>query len=225
MALFGTVGVLGSAVQDLTRSRGTSDEYHFLAQVGGKPVRWNPCVPIHYVVNVSEAPPGSSQDVQGAIDRVSTATGITFINDGTTTEIPQRNRSAYQPDRYGDRWAPVVIAWATQAETDIQFHEGDEYFAAVARPLGPPNGQAQFVSGWVVVNAADPNPPGWGSPGSQGPTVLHELGHIVGLDHVSSNYELMEPSGGYVTEFGPGDRAGLERLGRDQGCLVTPTVP
>jgi hypothetical protein len=35
----------------------------------------------------------------------------------------------------------------------------------------------------------------------------------------------MEPSGGYMTDFGPGDLAGLERLGIDQGCLTTPPVP
>jgi hypothetical protein len=32
----------------------------------------------------------------------------------------------------------------------------------------------------------------------------------------------MEPAGGFMTDFGPGDLAGLEQLGRDQGCLVTP---
>ena len=52
--------------------------------------------------------------------------------------------------------------------------------------------------------------------------VLHELGHIMGLDHVTSKAELMEPAGGSMTDFGPGDLAGLEQLGRDQGCLVTP---
>ena len=85
-----------------------------------------------------------------------------------------------------------------------------------ARPAGR---HPQFVSGWVVVNAADPDPTGWTYTGSQGPTVLHELGHIMGLDHVTSRAELMEPSGGFMTDFGPGDLAGLEQLGRDQGCL------
>jgi hypothetical protein len=35
----------------------------------------------------------------------------------------------------------------------------------------------------------------------------------------------MEPSGGDMTSFGPGDLAGLERLGKDQGCLTTPDAP
>ena len=225
LAVMGSLGVLGNVVNEATRPKGSSHEYRFLAFANGKPVRWNPCQPIHYVVNLSEAPNGSLQDVQEAVRRVSADTGIRFAFDGSTQEIPQQDRGPYLPDVYGQRWAPVVIAWAYQAETDVPFQQGENHYAAVSRPLAPLNGTAQFVSGWVVINAADRNPPGWDSPADQGPTVLHELGHIVGLDHVSSKYELMEPSGGYMTDFGPGDLAGLERLGADQGCLTTPSVP
>ena len=225
VAVLGSLGLVGGVVQDLSRPKGSSDEYHFLATVGGHPVRWNPCQPIHYVVNLREAPPGSLPDVEEAIRRVSVDTRIPFVFDGSTQEIPQHDRSSYLPALYGERWAPVVIAWATQSETDIPFHDGEDQFAAVSRPLAPPDNTPQFVSGWVVINAADDNPPGWASSAYQGPTILHELGHIMGLDHVTSKAELMEPSGGYVTDFGPGDLAGLELLGRDQGCLREPAVP
>jgi hypothetical protein len=225
LAVLGSLGLVGGVVADLSRPKGSSDEYKFLATVGGHPVRWNPCDPIHYVVNLDEAPPGSLSDVQEAIRRVSVDTGITFVFDGSTQEIPQKDRSAYIPSEYGQRWAPVVIAWAAQSQTDIPFHDGEDQFAAVSRPLAPPDGTPQFVSGWVVINAADRNPPGWVSSAYQGPTILHELGHIMGLDHVTSKAELMEPSGGYVTDFGPGDRQGLELLGRDQGCLREPSIP
>jgi hypothetical protein len=205
--------------------RGSNSDYRFLAVIGGEPVRWNPCEPIHYVVNTQEAPQGSLQDVQEAISRVSVDTGVTFVFDGSTREIPQSDRSSYLPALYGERWAPVVIALAYQSQTDIPFHEGEDQFAAVSRPLAPLDRTPQFVSGWVAINAADHSPPGWASPASEGPTILHELGHIMGLDHVNSKAELMEPSGGYVTDFGPGDLAGLELLGRDQGCLREPAVP
>jgi hypothetical protein len=225
IAVISSVNGLGGVIEQTSRPKGSSDEYRFLAFANGRPVRWNPCQPIHYVVNVSEAPDGSLEDVQEAVSRVSADTGIRFVFDGPTQEIPQQDRQPSLPQLYGDRWAPVVISWAYENQTTIPFHQGENHYAAVARPLAPSDGTAQFVSGWVVINAADSNPPGWGSPADQGPTVLHELGHIMGLDHVNSNAELMEPSGGYMTDFGPGDLAGLERLGADQGCLTTPTVP
>ena len=40
-----------------------------MATLGGAPVRWNPCEPIHYVVNLGAAPAGSLQDVQDAVLR------------------------------------------------------------------------------------------------------------------------------------------------------------
>ena len=225
IAVLGSLGLVGGVVADLSRPKVSSDEYRFLATVGDHPVRWNPCEPIHYVVNLQEAPPGSLPDVEEAIARISADTGISFVFDGSTQEIPQHDRSSYLPSIYGERWAPIVIAWATQSETDISFHDDEDQFAAVSRPLAPPDGTAQFVSGWIVINASDRNPPGWETSAYQGPTILHELGHVMGLDHVSSKAELMEPSGGYVTDFGPGDLAGLELLGRDQGCLREPAVP
>jgi len=75
----------------------------------------------------------------------------------------------------------------------------------------------------VAVDVEDPNPSGFDLPGMQGPVVLHELAHVLGLGHAESDGNLMEPSGGGVTAFGPGDLAGLEHLGRDAGCLSGPT--
>ena len=46
----------------------------------------------------------------------------------------------------------------------------------MAGPLFPEPGPATiYVSGVVAINVADPNPPGFASPGAQGPVVLHEL--------------------------------------------------
>ncbi|NAZ75610.1 hypothetical protein GTQ99_09285 [Kineococcus sp. T13] len=48
--------------------------------------------------------------------RVGTATGLRFIDDGATTESPSAQRQPYQPKRYGERWAPVLISYVTTAE-------------------------------------------------------------------------------------------------------------
>ena len=203
-----------------------SHEFTFMATIGGTPVRWNPCEPIHYVVNLGAAPPGSLQDVQTAVLRLSSATGIGFVYDGLTDEVPTRDREVDQPDLYGDRWAPVLIGWVDPRTSSFDFDPGGREAAGVAGPLYPrPGPSTIYVSGVVAINVADPNPPGFDSPGEQGPVVLHELAHVLGLGHTKAEGELMEPSGGGMTGFGPGDLEGLDELGKSSGCLTTPPVP
>ena len=43
--------------------------------------------------------------------------------------------------------------------------------------------------------------------------VDHELGHVVGLDHVDDPAELMFASNVGLTDYGPGDLEGMARLG------------
>jgi hypothetical protein len=201
------------------------DEYAFIDQgFGGDPVRWNPCEPVHYVVNVADAPPGSIGDVQEAVRRISAVTGIAFTYEGLTDEELERQRDVVQQDRYGDRWAPVLVTWVHPDESSISFHSDGEIAAGVATPFTPP-GSDVIVSGWIAINADDPNLPGFDSPDSQGPIVLHEWGHVMGLDHVEESGQLMHPSGGGVSDFGPGDVEGLRRVGRSEGCLETPAAP
>ena len=45
--------------------------------------------------------------------------------------------------------------------------------------------------------------------------IEHELGHLVGLDHVNDRTQLMNPStDGSVTTYAAGDLTGLNQLGR-----------
>ena len=210
-------------VRDAFRPEGAPSEHEFIyLRQDGSPLRWNPCDPIHYVVNPGRSPEGSVEDVHEAVARVSAATGIAFEYEGLTDEVPTRHRDPYQPGRYPGGWAPVLVAWTDPDTSDISFQDGEHTAAAVAKPLTPMTGEEVIVSGWIAVSEDDPNPPGFAYPGAQGPTILHEWGHILGLGHIEANGELMEPSGGWMTDFGPGDLAGLERLGRSAGCLDVP---
>jgi hypothetical protein len=202
-------------------------DYSFILSDGqGHPFRWNPCSPIHYVENLQGAPQGSAQDIQGALSRVSAATGITFVDDGPSQEIPTLHRDAFQPARYGDRWAPVLIAWVMPSQTDISFDRNGETASGVASPQLPDDQTGEvYVSGWVAINASDLSPTGFSEYGDQGPVLQHELSHVIGIGHTKQWGELMQPSGGGVTDYGPGDLAGLKLLGRSQGCLQTPPVP
>ena len=73
--------------------------------------------PIHYVIRPDHAPPDSEALVHQAVSEVSAATGLRFAYGGLTEEAPSNAREAYQPDVYGKRWAPVLIAWSSPAES------------------------------------------------------------------------------------------------------------
>jgi hypothetical protein len=205
-------------------------DYSFLeAQRGGcLPVRFNPCEPIHYVVNGALAPPGAMDDLQEAIRRVEAATGLTFVNDGPTDEPGVINRPAALPQRYPNRWAPILIVWGHGADFRME-------------PTNPAGGQSVpvddvYVSGVLVVNVdatAQDNgrtrpANGFGAGTTWGRIFIHELGHIVGLGHVGRSDQIMFPELGVQrgeAVFQPGDLAGLRLLGREAGCIPTPAAP
>src|SRR5665647_3509559 len=95
----------------------TSTSYAFLdtqetAKGQTVPVAWSPCRPIHVVVDASGAPKEFVPDVVASLGAVSLATGLVFAIDGLTTEPATTDRASFQPTRYGDRWAPVLVRFA-----------------------------------------------------------------------------------------------------------------
>ncbi|MFS0704454.1 hypothetical protein AB6N23_08025 [Cellulomonas sp. 179-A 9B4 NHS] len=176
------------------------------------PVAWSPCRPIRYVV--TGAPEGFAASVAGVLAEVTAATGLVFVDGGATDEPVTSERDAYQPDRYGERWAPVLLGFAD--ETSEPVLAGD--VAGVGGPawVSGDDGVRVYVSGAVVLDAetlADPSLPD-GTP-SWLSTLRHEVAHVVGLDHVDDPSQLMNPEmSAAVTTFQAGDRAGLAALGR-----------
>jgi len=193
-----------------------SDSYSFMAHQadGTTPVAYDPCRPIHYVIRAQGQPLGGAKIITDALLRVSGATGLRFVYDGSTSEAPSRQRSPYQPERYGDRWAPVLISWTTPSENPD--FAADVLGQAGSTPVGLPYQSRAYVTGEVELD------PGRLATIRQWPNgngvvravVLHELGHLVGLDHVTSAGQLMYPkSQPGVTDFGEGDLTGLAALG------------
>ena len=180
------------------------------------PVAWDPCRPIHYVVS-GTAPSGAGPFVSSAITEMSGATGLKFIYDGTTSERPSSSvRSSYQPTRYGQRWAPLLIAWTTPAQqADLA---GGIIGLGGGQAWTAPDGRGVYVTGAVALDA----PQIAQSLAHDGPAVagvmravvLHELGHALGLAHVSDPTQVMYPEAQLkVTDLGAGDRRGLAALG------------
>ncbi len=200
--------------------------YSFIASSVGQPFRWNPCEPIHYVINPRNAPVGWLQDVTAVASRVNAATGIRLVYDGSTDESPSPFRAPFEPNRYGERWAPVLVAWIHIAAGDREWQPSGQLWAGVSTPQLPSDKTGDvYVSGWVVINADLVRTAGFGEPGDDGPVLQHEFGHVVGLGHVNELGEMMNAWGGGMTDWGPGDLAGLAKLGLEAGCLQTPPVP
>jgi hypothetical protein len=226
------VAVSGGALAPALRAwdaRHRSHEFTFMATIGDRPIRWNPCRPIHYAVNPNDEPSGAGAVILEAIRRVSAATGIRFVDDGTTDETTdQQIGSAFQSNLPGrSRYLPVLIAFVPGEHFD--------FIADTTRALAfgePYRGEGDlahtYVSGVVAIDASQPLPVGFGSRWSLGPVLMHELGHVMGLAHVPSGREIMwspmvhgaaihpDPN---QSSYGPGDLAGLRAVGRDAGCL------
>ena len=182
----------------------------------GAPITYDPCRPIHYVIRDQDTPPNGDRLVREAVAAVSAATGLAFVDDGATAEAPTEDRPAFQPDRYGQRWAPVLIAWTSPTETpDLK---GDTTGTGGSQPVTVTVGSSSataFVTGSVELDAPQLRQieRDEGTAGVRA-VVEHELGHVVGLDHVQDKGQLMYPeSQPTVNDYQAGDRRGLARLG------------
>jgi hypothetical protein len=176
-------------------------------------VAYDPCRPVHYVVRPDNAPAGSEGLVQDAVAEVSAATGLQFVDDGTTTEAPTEDRDLYQPELYGKTWVPVLITWTSPAEIpglagDVAGLGGSDYAQTPEAPLVYVGGQVQLDAPDATAMLQHP-----GGRAYLKAVILHELGHVVGLDHVDDPDELMYEENAGRISFGEGDRAGLALLG------------
>jgi len=191
------------------------------------PVRYNPCEAIHYAINPALAPPSAIEDVRTAFEMTAETTGMEFVYDGTTDEIPTPERSSYQPDRYGRRWAPVLIGWTSGAPFSITSEVAGASTIGAGGSVYEFNedGRPVYVTGLAVFDAGADLRPGFGGQ-TWGQAMLHELGHIVGLGHVDDPASVMNPVIGLrAASWGGADREGLWALGMGGACVRTPALP
>ena len=176
-------------------------------------VRWNPCAVIGYRVNAALGGRQALADVQTAVARLSSASGLQFRYLGSTTYVPTAGRAPLPG-------APLVIAWAKPGTTS-HLSTGEVGHGGW-RATTTATGRYRITSGYVVVRAGAPLALGFGPGVTRGRVLMHELGHAVGLDHVTDPVMTMHttlsgrsPSAVYQA----GDVTGLRKVGRPAGCI------
>jgi hypothetical protein len=166
----------------------------------GCPRRWDPCVPIDWWYN----PAGQLRplsEVQEAVARVGSLSGLPFRYRGTTTLT-------------SDGWAsfsPAVPGLGMLIEWDATISS-----IGLARVLGmtTPSGAVELVHAAVSLNSSDSlTVAQWRA------VILHEVAHVAGLDHIDDPTQLMYERLTNVVDFGAGDRQGLWWIGSVQGCM------
>ena len=202
-----------SRVLPPVRTAATGDHAYVGTRPDGSPITFDPCRPVHYVINQDEVPDAGGQLVRAALAEISAATGLAFVDDGATTERISEDREPVQPLRYGERWAPVLVDWVDDAEITAP---GEEVFGVTFPHVIAPSGtaSARYVTGsvglyraWFTHALTDPA----AAAVARG-VVLHELGHLVGLDHVKDPAQVMHATSETVG-LADGDRAGLAAVG------------
>jgi hypothetical protein len=184
-----------------------SDNYAFLRTTpGGDPVTWDHCTAIRYQVNPQGAPDNWRELVDGAFDEIAEHSGFVFLDAGETA-----NRTLAGTYRPGStRGEPILIIWSSQGRMhNLQGSTVGLGGGAMIEVKGVP----RLVTGRVALDAEahsrtyDPMPTR-----SQQLILMHEIGHVLGLDHVDDSRQLMNAS--YVGQdgLGPGDVAGLKAL-------------
>ena len=224
VAVTSILGSFGLLTHPPEAPPGNPSAYAFIATQsdGTTPYSWDPCKPIHVVVNSRTAIKGGKRLVAEAIGEVEDATGLSFIVDGSTSEKPSRSRPM-DVDRYRREHAPVLLAWSDPDESpglsgDVLGYAQSESVISIGKTGRRP----VYVTGWVTLDGPQlgelvDRRNGWARARA---VVMHELGHLIGLDHIKARGESMQPKA--VPEpvaGGRGDRAGLEILGSGK-CIT-----
>lgn len=225
LALTGTGAILafapGQAGTAFRRLTGLNEPHRLLAQVvparassaykieaklpGGAPVTYDPCKPIHYVVNPAEAPADYLAFIQPAIREAQTASGLRLVYDGSSDDSWETRGRVF-------RRKPVLITFS--APSEVHDLEGDTVGLGGSTSFGADGRTPRYVTGRVALDAS------WFRQASaerrtreEQAIVMHELGHVLGLGHVKDRRELMYADSVGQLGYGPGDLAGLAKVG------------
>lgn len=196
--------------------------------------RWNPCQTITYKVNLASVPKSKRTKAlsatKTAVARMAKASGMRFAYKGSTSQVPQPGSNPAKQS------AELVIAWTSPSKTRYPLggwtagYGGSNVQSWSETKNGKTVHGAAITRGYVVIDSPDAlNTRTFSQSTGKGANVVnllsHEIAHSLGLMHVNSATQLMNPSLSRSTPDGPaaGDRAGLTKVGRPAGCISVPS--
>jgi hypothetical protein len=174
--------------------------------------RWDPCTVVEYRTNLHRAPKGSLAQIRRAFAVVHAATGLSFRRAGSTNKVPYSRA----PEKQQFPTAGLVVAWTTPQVVPSLAGSTAGFGGSTFRSVD--GGPWRYIYGGVSIDAtqvAAPNGPRTST------LLLHEIGHVMGLTHVSAGSQIMHPYllPSHRARYEAGDLAGLQALGAEQGCF------
>lgn len=156
----------------------------------GHPVVWQTCAPIEVLVNPGPGGATAFAEIRAAFDEVSAFSGLLFHLQRDDTLVPHANWAVSPEASRRGSPAPVLVGWVDPSSTDL-LRKGVAG-AAVANPARR-NGQRHLVTGAIALDATqyDEFAPRAGAGKTRRNLLLHEIGHLLGLDHVDDRDALM----------------------------------
>lgn len=207
----------------------------FEDDVEGIAPTWDPCRPIYWTVNPNDEPNGARRQLLAAFAEISEATGLKFEYIGETSEEFDSERTSPNAiyEQLSSKWNPVLVSFLPGDKWDEATQETNglpgEVLAGFAGPLAEQSGGTTwrwvYVSGAIALSTdAFSQMLNNGAVAEAKAVMMHEIGHLVGLDHVNESSELMYGDNVGKTNLGPGDRRGLAAMGSG-ACLKDSHYP
>lgn len=182
-----------------------STSYKFsVAYTDGSYARWNPCQSIQVKVSFTGAQPHARIAFDNAIEQARQATDLDLV----VTEVPSIPAPAN---------GQITVRWGTSADNS-------SLTGSVLGIGGFSYAPGQIVRGSVIIRSDLPfNTTHNGEDVLTG-TLAHELGHAIGLSHVTDPTQLMYAYANGWDEYQAGDLSGLRLLGVQPGCIPYPVT-
>jgi hypothetical protein len=184
--------------------------YAFMHEVDGRPVTYTSCGLIQVAVYPAGGPPNAEELVREAVARMRSATGLDIVVVGAFGGHAPNWNFESGPVHRDD---PISEPWQ-DGESIAQLTEHTAGLGG-SRMFAGPDGTPRLVAGTIALSRDY-----YASLTESGDddealaVMLHEFGHVFGLDHVDSRAELMDADNNGRTSFGTGDLQGLRLLGR-----------